>query len=38
VFGEFHTGKSQMAHTLAVISQLGEDRGGANGKAMVIGD
>ena len=38
VFGEFRTGKSQMSHTLAVMSQLGEEHGGGNGKAMVIGD
>jgi len=38
VFGEFRTGKSQMSHTLAVMSQLSEEQGGGNGKAMVIGD
>ena len=38
MFGEFRTGKSQMVHTLAVISQLSEEQGGGNGKAMVIGD
>ena len=38
MFGEFRTGKSQMSHTLAVMSQLSEEQGGGNGKAMVIGD
>eukprot|EP01051_Picozoa_sp_SAG22_P015497 SAG22_NODE_2032_length_3108_cov_2.267531_2_plen_232_part_00 len=30
------TGKSQLCHTLAVTVQLPEERGGGNGKAMVI--
>jgi hypothetical protein len=32
VFGEFRTGKTQMAHTLCVIAQLPRDMGGAEGK------
>jgi meiotic recombination protein DMC1 len=31
-FGEFRTGKTQMAHTLCVTAQLPLEMGGANGK------
>lgn len=31
-FGEFKTGKTQLAHHLCVTSQLPEEQGGANGK------
>lgn len=33
VYGEFRTGKTQMAHTMSVLAQLPPDMGGANGKA-----
>jgi len=33
VFGEYRTGKTQLAHTLCVQVQLPEADGGANGKA-----
>jgi meiotic recombination protein DMC1 len=33
VFGEYRTGKTQMAHTLCVQVQLGLEDGGANSKA-----
>ncbi|KAI8888358.1 Rad51-domain-containing protein, partial [Backusella circina FSU 941] len=33
VFGEYRTGKTQMAHTLCVQVQLGIEGGGANSKA-----
>jgi len=36
IFGEFRTGKSQLCHTLAVISQLPLDQGGAEGKCLYI--
>ncbi|GAB7366396.1 hypothetical protein MBLNU230_g8193t1 [Neophaeotheca triangularis] len=36
VFGEFRCGKTQLAHTLAVIAQLPKDLGGANGKVAWI--
>ena len=35
-FGEFRTGKTQLAHTLCVTSQLPKDRGGGNGKVIYI--
>ena len=35
-FGEFRTGKTQLAHTLAVTAQLPIQMGGGNGKAIFI--
>jgi len=35
-FGEFRTGKTQIAHTLCVTSQLPHDIGGGNGKVIYI--
>lgn len=32
VYGEFRTGKTQLAHTLSVVAQLPPDLGGAAGK------
>ncbi len=32
VYGEFRTGKTQMAHTMSVMAQLPADLGGALGK------
>ncbi|WPH04848.1 Meiotic recombination protein DMC1 [Acrodontium crateriforme] len=36
VFGEFRCGKTQLAHTLAVMAQMPKDRGGAEGKVAWI--
>lgn len=36
VFGEFRTGKTQMAQTLCVVAQLPRDMGGAEGKVAYI--
>ena len=36
VFGEFRTGKTQLAHTLCVMAQLPVEMGGYNGKAAFI--
>ncbi|TBU34766.1 Rad51-domain-containing protein [Dichomitus squalens] len=33
VYGEFRTGKTQLAHTMSVVAQLPPDMGGASGKA-----
>lgn len=35
-FGEFRTGKTQIAHTLCVTSQLPTRMGGGNGKAVYV--
>ncbi|CAG8505377.1 7994_t:CDS:10 [Paraglomus occultum] len=35
-FGEFRTGKTQIAHTLCVVAQLPPSVGGTNGKAAFI--
>ena len=35
-FGEFRTGKTQIAHTLCVTAQLPTALGGGNGKAAYI--
>ena len=35
-FGEFRTGKTQIAHTLCVTCQLPQNMGGGNGKAIFI--
>jgi hypothetical protein len=36
VYGEFRTGKTQMAHTMSVVAQLPPDLGGASGKVAYI--
>ncbi|CCU77173.1 recA [Blumeria hordei DH14] len=36
VYGEFRCGKTQLAHTLAVIAQLPREMGGAEGKVAYI--
>ncbi|KAG8801193.1 Meiotic recombination protein dmc1 [Serendipita sp. 398] len=36
VYGEFRTGKTQMAHTISVIAQLPADMGGGGGKVAYI--
>jgi RecA/RadA recombinase len=36
VYGEFRTGKTQLAHTMSVIAQLPPDLGGASGKVRLI--
>lgn len=36
VFGEFRTGKTQLAATLAVTAQLSKDHGGAAGKVIIL--
>lgn len=36
VFGEFRTGKTQLAHTLCVTTQLPRDLHGGNGKVAFI--
>ncbi len=36
IFGEFGSGKTQMAHQLSVNVQLSEEEGGLNGKAIYI--
>ena len=33
VYGEFRTGKTQLAHTMSVVAQLPPELGGASGKA-----
>ena len=35
-FGEFRTGKTQLAHTLCVTAQLGRENGGGSGKVIYI--
>lgn len=35
VYGEFRTGKTQLAHTMSVVAQLPSDMGGASGKVSV---
>ena len=35
-FGEFRTGKTQLAHTLCVTTQLPKEKGGGNGKVIYI--
>lgn len=32
MYGEFRTGKTQLAHTMSVVAQLPTDLGGAQGK------
>ena len=36
IFGEFRTGKTQLAATLAVTCQLAREDGGAAGKVLII--
>jgi len=36
VYGEFRSGKTQLAHTLAVTSQLGFGSGGGQGKSVFV--
>ncbi|KAJ7651738.1 Rad51-domain-containing protein [Mycena polygramma] len=36
VYGEFRTGKTQLAHTMSVVAQLPPDLGGASGKVAYI--
>ncbi len=36
IFGEFRTGKTQLAHTLCVTAQLPSDMHGANGKVIFL--
>ncbi|KAG9018276.1 Meiotic recombination protein dmc1 [Tulasnella sp. 427] len=36
VYGEYRTGKTQLAHTLCVVTQLPKDMGGASGKVAYI--
>ena len=38
VYGEFRTGKTQLAHTMSVVCQLPPDMGGAAGKASYFTD
>ena len=36
IFGEFRTGKTQLAHTLCVTAQLPSEMHGANGKVIFL--
>ena len=36
VFGEFRTGKTQLCHTLCVMSQRPLDQGGAEGRVIYV--
>jgi meiotic recombination protein DMC1 len=36
VYGEFRTGKTQLAHTMGVLAQLPPELGGASGKVAYI--
>jgi hypothetical protein len=35
VYGEFRTGKTQLAHTMSVVAQLPGELGGASGKVSI---
>ncbi|KAA1468023.1 Rad51-domain-containing protein [Dentipellis sp. KUC8613] len=35
VYGEYRTGKTQLAHTMSVVAQLPPDLGGASGKVTI---
>jgi meiotic recombination protein DMC1 len=35
VYGEFRTGKTQLAHTMSVVAQLPPELGGASGKVSL---
>lgn len=35
VYGEFRTGKTQLAHTMSVVAQLPPELGGASGKVCI---
>lgn len=37
VFGEYRCGKTQLAHTMAVMAQLPKCQGGGNGKVAWLG-
>lgn len=37
VYGEFRTGKTQLAQTLCIMAQLPRDMGGAEGKVSGYG-
>ncbi|KAI0068167.1 Rad51-domain-containing protein [Artomyces pyxidatus] len=37
VYGEYRTGKTQLAHTMSVVTQLPPDLGGASGKVSICG-
>ncbi len=37
IYGEFRCGKTQICHTMAVITQLPKEMGGAEGKVAWIG-
>jgi RecA/RadA recombinase len=36
VYGEFRTGKTQLAHTMSVVAQLPPELGGAAGKVLQV--
>lgn len=36
VYGEFRTGKTQLAHTMSVVAQLPPELGGASGKVQLF--
>lgn len=36
VYGEFRTGKTQLAHTMSVLAQLPPEMGGASGKVRLM--
>ena len=36
MYGEFRTGKTQLAHTMSVVCQLPPDMGGAAGKVSQL--
>ena len=36
VYGEFRTGKTQLAHTMSVVAQLPPELGGASGKVSCL--
>ena len=36
VYGEFRTGKTQLAHTMSVVTQLPPELGGASGKVSLV--
>ncbi|KAJ3511486.1 hypothetical protein NLJ89_g4074 [Agrocybe chaxingu] len=38
VYGEFRTGKTQLAHTMSVVAQLPPELGGASGKMELINE
>jgi meiotic recombination protein DMC1 len=36
VYGEFRTGKTQLAHTMSVVAQLPAEMGGAEGRVSSL--